>query len=759
MNKPKIIKSKYRGRTTKIKSKLKNLPVNYLTDKLSTTLSIDLDCFNGNGKFLYIGTVLSEYGENGENSRPKMGKSETNVLQTIMDTSDSRYSKNDPFVITGVITVNDELLNKFKVKTIIELENLVRNELNFVRNFEFNGNEWWANETCESLYGKMNEFLFGKKKILTYEPRFRQLEVIEKIKSAFKLGKYKEFLFGAIMRFGKNFSILCSLTDLLKDKKKGVIIVFTNKPGVFVTLKEDIESHIKFVDYEFINLKHCKDLSQLPDKCVIGVSKQLIENGKNTELLEKLYLMGVDYIVIDECHSGIETTKAQSILNRFKNIPKIYVSGTPQKQLNKIQFNDENSFIYDETNQLEDYNNGLWKDAVILNTFLISLNNKSIKEFREFMSDEGLFKFTKFFQYTKGIGFTYETNIREFFNDFFGKNKFKENLNFFGKYNHLLMLLPSDTQMIIELGKLISDVLGDDYEVITATGNTFKRTYLTKALISGKKTIVLTCEKLIEGETVKEWDCAINMSDTSSIFKYLQFSYRPTSPDNENGDKKAYFYELNPQTHIDVIYQKYLGLGFDKQQSKKRVKVYYENHNIFSGETINGFSSVNFEKLWKSYSKTKPSVGLISGNIDWTNESAISLVSKMVKDVETHGGDSKSVKTIINDNGLGGGKSFSYEDKDGVKEKKNKEIDDIYKEVISKLPIIISRAPMIMIWEKEMMGGEYNMEKLFTILDDKLFEGAFGIEKGKLKKIWEIPNFIDRDSMNFDISNLVTSNL
>ena len=95
MNKPKIIKSKYRGRTTKIKSKLKNLPVNYLTDKLSTTLSIDLDCFNGNGKFLYIGTVLSEYCENGENSRPKMGKSETNVLQTIMDTSDPNIIFND----------------------------------------------------------------------------------------------------------------------------------------------------------------------------------------------------------------------------------------------------------------------------------------------------------------------------------------------------------------------------------------------------------------------------------------------------------------------------------------------------------------------------------------------------------------------------------------------------------------------------------------------------------------------------------------
>jgi hypothetical protein len=759
MKKSNMDKPKYKGRTTKIKSRLKNLHVNYLTDKLSTTLSTDLDCFSGKGKFLYIGTVLSEHIKNGGDSRPKMGKSETNVLQTITDTSDSRYSKNDPFVVTGVITVTDELLNKFKVKTIIELENLVRSELNFVRNFEFNGNEWWSNETCESLHEKMNEFLFGKKKILTYEPRFRQLEVIEKIKSAFKSGKYKEFLFGAIMRFGKNFSVLCSLVDLLKYKKNGVIVVFTNKPSVFVTLKEDIETHIKFTDYDFINLKDYKDLSQLPDKCVLGVSKQLIENGKNTELLEKIYSINPDYIVIDECHSGIETTKAQSILNKFKNTPKIYISGTPQKQLNKMEFNDENSFIYDETNQLEDYKNGLWKDAVILNTFLISLNNKSVKEFREFMSDEGLFKFSKFFQYTKGVGFTYETNIREFFNDFFGKNKFKENLNFFGKYNHLLMLLPSDTKMIIELGKLISEVLGDDYEVVTATGNTFKRTYLTDALISGKKTIVLTCEKLIEGETVKEWECAINMSDTTSIFKYLQFSYRPTSPNNENKDKKAYFYELNPQTHIDVIYQKYLGMGFNKQQSKKRVKSYYENHNIFSGETINGFTPVNFEKLWKSYSKTKPSVGLISGNIDWSNKSALSLVSKMVKDIEAHGGDSKSVKTIINDNGLDGGKSFSYEDEDGDKEKKNKEMDDIYKEVISKLPIIISRAPMIMIWEKEMMDGEYNMEKLFTILDDKLFEGAFGIEKGKLKKIWEIPDFIDKESMNFDISNLVTSNL
>ena len=66
---------------------------------------------------------------------------------------------------------------------------------------------------------------------------------------------------------------------------------------------------------------------------------------------------------------------------------------------------------------------------------------------------------------------------------------------------------------------------------------------------------------------------------------------------------------------------------------------------------------------------------------------------------------------------------------------------------------------MIMIWENEMMDGEYNMEKLFTILNDKLFEGAFGIKKEKLKKIWEIPDFIDKESMNFDISNLVTSNL
>lgn len=749
------MKPKYRGRTTKIKKKIKNLPINYLTDKISTTLPVDSNCFNCKGRYLYIGTVLSEYEKYGEDGVPKMGNSQTNVLQTITDTPNNRYSKNDSFIVTGVITINEEILDKFNVSSVIELESLIRKKLNFIRNLDFNGNEWWSNETCKTLLEKMNEFLFGRKDVMTYEPRPRQLEVIEKIKNAFKVGKFKNFLLGAMPRFGKNFSSLHALTDLLKGKEKGKILYFTNKPSTFKTLENDVDKHIKFSDYGFVDLKNNKELIGLPDKCVIAASKQLLENSKNSELLELLSQLGIDFIVIDECHSGIETINTQKTLNKFKNVFKLYMSGTPQKQLGKLEFNDESSFIYDECNQLEDYKNGLWNDAVILNSYLISLNEKSIKEFKKFMSDEGLFKFTKFFQYTNGVGFVYETIVREFISNFFGKNKFRENLNFFGKFNHLLILLPPDTQMIIELSKLISEVLGDEYSVIAATSSRFKRKEFEDALVSGNKTIVLTCDKLIEGETVDEWECAINMSDTTSFFKYTQFAYRPTSPDKNNKNKRACFFDLNPETHISMVYQKYLGLGYSKEKSKQKVKEYYENHNIFSAETVNGFTSVNFEKLWKAYNKTTPSLGLITGNINWGNRDTVSVVNKLLRDIEIQSGVSNKVE--VNNSGIDGGRTFRYDDNDT--NVKDKERDKVIKEVIEKLPIIISRAPMIMIWERDLMNNNYSMEKIFEILNEDLFEGAFGIEKEKFKKIWEIPNFIDRDSMNFDISNLVTSNL
>ena len=373
----------------------------------------------------------------------------------------------------------------------------------------------------------------------------------KKIIQSFTKGNYKEFLLGAIMRFGKNFTFLYSVVEILKNNPTARILVWTNKPGVFRSLETDVNGHIKFSDYNYVSLKEKRDIRILPNKCVVTASKQLLENDKNEDVLNFIENQEWDFIIIDEAHNGVETEKGQKFLNKFKDTRKIFISGTPQKQLGKLQFNDENTFIYDEVSQKKDKENGIWSDAIILKIQLIKILSDSVIDYKKCICDvTGYFTFKKFFSNNKN-GLVYCQSVLKFFKDFFGYTKFDKSHNFFGKHNHVVIMVPSNvngTKMIKQL--LDSSEIGEDYVIVAATGENFKRSQLDRAILSGKKTITLLSDMLIEGETVPEWDCAINMSDGTSMFKYLQFAFRPTNPDNNKPNKEAYFYDMNPQRHF-----------------------------------------------------------------------------------------------------------------------------------------------------------------------------------------------------------------
>tara|TARA_R110000868_G_scaffold396833_1_gene669152 strand:+ start:53 stop:2335 length:2283 start_codon:yes stop_codon:yes gene_type:complete len=712
--------------------------------RVLTILDPNNDCFHSKGKYLYIGTPLSQLKKYMDNATPKLGKAELAVGETINSSRD-RYNKKDPFVVIEVITITNETLDKFGVETVRQLEEKIRKENGFNEDDTFDGDEFWMGKGVGELVDIVNNYLFDGKSKDTYEPRIPQKRAIEQIINAFLSGKYREFLLGAIMRFGKNFTYLYAIVEILKNNPKARILVWTNRPCVYHTLEIDINGHIKFSDYQYISMKESKDIQELPDKCVVTASKQQLENAQNSEVLRFIEEQEWDFIVIDESHHGIETDNAQKFLNKFKDTPKIYVSGTPQKQLGKIQFNENNTFIYDEVSQKEDKENGIWSDAIILQTQLVKLSELSVSEYKKCVSETtGYFTFSKFFSHNKH-GLVYEQSVLKLFKDFFGYNKFDPTLNFFGRHNHILILVPSNVSATKALKRLLSNSeIGDEYVIVAATGSGFKRDELTKALDSGKKTITLTSDMLIEGETVPEWDCTINMSDGTSIFKYLQFAFRPTNPNKEQPNKEAFFYDMNPQRHFLILNERMRANGLKGKKKDESLRLYYKNFNIMIGEAVNEMVDVNFDSLKKESYSFENMMRSINSLMFWENID-LDEMSNDLNGVEKQ--NSGNVKIDFNDSGIKGGKNIKNTKKKNTNiNKSQKELEDIK----DKWATIMSRVPYVLSVE--------GCETLDCLLDEYeglegMFEGAFGIPQGVFVKYWNNPNFTDKYEMDFYFHN------
>lgn len=721
-------------------------------DSVWTTLNPNLSCFQEEGMYLYTVIKLSDLINSKTILCPKMGHATLPVQKTIGNTPHDRYSTRDITIIVDVITVTNEILIKHQTDSVIKLEEKIRRDLDFVQNLDYNGREWWKNKTAFELIEDMKLYLFGSRKKSTFNLRYRQREVVNKIVSVVDKG-YTQFLFGALMRFGKNFTVLWALTEVLKSKPTKRILYWTFKPGVFNSLQDDIKNHIKFEEYEFRLLKDTKSLENLSQNVIVAASRQFVEHKNNPHILDAVLSFEWDAVVIDECHAGIETYKGQNVLDFFRDrgMPMIYMSGTPQKQIGKLEFCEENTYLYDETDQLKDKKSGLWDDAIILEPRLIKLNNKNFNEVQKYIGTDGLFKFTKFFGYNNKIkGFNYESDLRTFIKDFWGLNPFTRNSrNFFGGYEHISILVTWDSDMILHLAKLFQEVLGPEYTVLGATKG-FKRAKLTNAIKQGKKTITLACNMLIEGETVPEWVCTINMSDTPSLFKYRQFSFRPTSPNSKNPHKRAFFYDLNPETHFNLTYERFKSDGVSSLVAEQLSREYYENHNIFYGDTSINWSQVNFDSLKVDSIRSRNLVNSITYHIDWNNLQALNIIQSSNSDINVTS-DYGDTRLKLNSNNMEGGKTFSTI---SPNEKTDKKSEDEMKEIRTKLSTVLSRFPYVMFLEKGRLP-KISVESVLESFDDEIFEGAFGMNRQLFRKIWYQDKFIDRDELNYYFGNLV----
>jgi superfamily II DNA or RNA helicase len=745
-------KQRSQERTKKIKDLISKVEKGLLglvtvpnsNNRVLTIMDPNNDCFHSIGKYLYIGTALSQLKKHGILASPKLGKAELPIGETIGAVRD-RYNPKDPFVVIDVITIDNDMLNNFGVETVRQLEEKIRKVHEFISHDGFDGDEYWSNKNIDEIVELVHNYLFDGGKKETYEPRIPQKRAIEKIINAFTKGMYKEFLLGAIMSFGKNFTFLYSVVEILKNKQTARILVWTNKPGVFHSLMKDFNGHIKFSDYTEISLKETKDIIVLPNKCVVTASKQLLENCKNEDVLNFIENQEWDFIIIDEAHNGIETEKGQKFLNKFNETRKIFISGTPQKQVGKIQFNNDNTFIYDEVSQKEDFQNGIWRDAIILKTQLIKLLENSVGDYKKCVCDNtGYFTFRKFFSINKN-GLVYQQSVLKFFKDFFGYTKFDKSHNYFGKHNHVVIMVPSNvqgTKMIKQL--LDNSEISEDYMVVAATGENFKRSHLNKAILSGKKTITLVSDMLIEGETVPEWDCAINMSDGTSIFKYLQFAFRPTRPNKNNPNKGAYFYDMNPQRNFLIQNERMKMNGVKSEERDNVLRQWYKNFDIEMGSSVENMVDVDFDLLKTESYKFGNMMRSIGSLMSWNNINIDDMISDL-NGIEKQNSLNESV--ILNDNGIDGGKNNKkVKTKSNTEDMTKEELEDIKE----KWSTILSRVPYVLISE--------GCETLDCLLDtyrnlDGLFQGAFGISQTTFEKYWNNNNFIDKYEMDFYFKN------
>lgn len=152
-----------------------------------------------------------------------------------------------------------------------------------------------------------------------YEPRPNQLETIERFRSALEKGR-SSLLMYAVMRFGKSFTSMCCALEMGAK----LVVVVSAKADVKIEWKRTVESHVKFVDYVFLD----SDVL-LQDECILNTT---LQNKKAVVFLTLQDLMGqeikakhrsllereIDLLLVDESHYGARAEEYGRVLNLSK---------------------------------------------------------------------------------------------------------------------------------------------------------------------------------------------------------------------------------------------------------------------------------------------------------------------------------------------------------------------------------------------------------------------------------------------------------
>lgn len=546
----------------------------------------------------------------------------------------------------------------------------------------------------------VNELLHGVSRPWTFKMRNEQVSFVECGNAYFKKvsSEPKIFLLNGKMRFGKTHAAY----QLMKRLNSRITLVLTYKPGVRVEWKNNLDNHVDFVEFKFLDALEFKGNEKFDakDKIVIFASFQdILGKGLNGSPKKKWLKIlawlfnNVELLIIDEAHYGADKQKAMDFTKQFKCKYRIDMSGTPLRLLSSGIYEEENTyswtFIDEQLIKREDINKTGKESEYYwlpnLKFFRYTLGEKVIKDSNAY-TDEEQFKLNKFFAASgesDDAKFIHPASVEKFVDNLAETDSkiyaspFNDN-ELAGKLNHLFWMLDSVNSVYAMKSLLSKHNFFKKYRIVVACADNDGEGADTKSIVenaikNNDRTITLSCGKLNTGVTISEWSGVFCLTDTVSPETYWQTVFRVQSEDKKNGKLCGYIFDWNPNRMLQMIYA-YCDTVAKKNQSTQavvrkfldvtKILSYQDNKLVMiSDEELQGaiISTINVAKSLNDITSERM---LMIGNIDIE---AVEILEHVVAESKTKSGESIELAKSL----LKNGKTFASSINKGKKVKKD----------------------------------------------------------------------------------------
>src|SRR5574344_497957 len=640
---------------------------------------------------LYIYSDNSRYEyriKNGDLPYLKIGETEQENVDVRIDQQDTT-STSEPLDKKYEMEISQDI-HDTDIHDFLEMKGYSRTRLDKKR-------EWFEISLNDAIKC-INEYVYGSHRIDNYLMRDEQAKAHKQMVEYFHAHADEdkvEFLLSAKMRFGKNFTLLNTMRTLQCKN----VLVLTYKPWVFDSLEGDVNNHVLFENFNYINFYNDRRLSQVDDKKtnIIVASAQLSmyeddqysgsdesvqehieeDNAKTfySSLKRNLRILkeyDYDMVVVDEYHYGASTEKFKELLSElaFKRI--VYVSGTAMRDIQSHRFENEQVFNWtyiDEQNKADN-------DMPQMKLFAISLDQTIIDEAHKYFEVEEYPKMEKLFEVDENASFVHRNMVEMMLEQIMGASAqhrkaspfLIDNIN---KPKHIFCIMPSNVREIEALCTLIKELYGDRFYVILASGSNGIKTekellkHIAKAKQENKSSITLSCVRFREGVTVPDWDSVLMLDDGESVVSYFQAIFRCQSQyrkDSGMHKKECYVFDYNPQRMLMLTYlmTEVQSLVSDDDH-KEVIRKFFDCAPMVSYNAQNEFETIDFDKLNEAFFLNDKSVDKGVRSFDKErnfNSDALSHIDTayipllpLIKK-----GKPKQKEEDVTNNGVGGGK-------------------------------------------------------------------------------------------------------
>ncbi len=461
--------------------------------------------------------------------------------------------------------------------------------------------------------------------------RPEQKEAIEKTSQYFKNyilenpNKAPHFLWNAKMRFGKTFTTY----KLAQKMNWNKILVLTFKPAVQNAWQEDLNSHVDFVNWQFIsnNSLGFEEIdSKKPFVCFGSFQDYLGKNsvGGIKAKNEWVHSINWDCVVFDEYHYGAwresakelfeaEDDKKEKIYAQGEGIEYfdedimpittkayLYLSGTPFRAIESGEFIEEQIYNWTYSDEQKAKNSWIGENnpysslpRMVMLTYQLPDQIKEIALDGEFNQ----FDLNIFFSASgekENAKFLYENEVQKWLDLIRGSfsetsiDSLKQgakkpplpfsDANLLDILTHTFWFLPtvSSCFAMSNLMKKRNNIFYHDYEIVVAAGSSAgigvkALEPVQKAMSKNPlktKTITLSCGKLTTGVSVKPWSGIFMLRNTSSPETYFQAAFRVQTPWTIKNP------EGNNPNRVDILKQECYVFDFAPERALRQIAEY-----------------------------------------------------------------------------------------------------------------------------------------------------------------------------------------